>query len=83
MLKQAPGLSTRVARCFLAQFTSTDKNIPNDHKITKWTYNIPNGLFQRAIKIYQHSLFQGPPKYTQIVTFGLKIYIPSGNPAFY
>jgi hypothetical protein len=28
----------------------------------------------------QHCLFQGPTKYIQIVIFGLKVCIPSGNP---
>jgi hypothetical protein len=26
--------------------------------------------------------FLGPPKCTQILIFGLKIYVPSGNPLF-
>jgi hypothetical protein len=45
-------------------------------KCTKWPKYIPNGQI-----IYQPFQFQGPPKFTQIVIFGLKIYIPSGNPA--
>jgi hypothetical protein len=32
-------------------------------------------------KIYQHFIFQGTPKCTQIDIFGLKIGMPSGNPA--
>jgi hypothetical protein len=36
---------------------------------TKCLSNIPNGH-----KIYQHFLFQGPPKYTQIWIFGTIIY---------
>jgi hypothetical protein len=51
------------------------ENIPNYHKLyltvityTKWPYNIPNGHI-----IYQHYPFQGPPKFTQIGIFGLKI----------
>jgi hypothetical protein len=50
------------------------ENIPNDQtlyqtaiKYTKWPQNIPNGH-----KIYQHFLFQGRPKFTQIGIFGLK-----------
>jgi hypothetical protein len=30
--------------------------------------------------IYQHNSFEGPPKYTKIWIFGLKIHVPSGNP---
>jgi hypothetical protein len=29
----------------------------------------------------EHFLFQGPPEYTQIGIFGMKIFVPSGNPA--
>jgi hypothetical protein len=36
---------------------------------SKWPMNIPNAHW-----IYQHFLFQGPPKYTQNGIFGLKIY---------
>jgi hypothetical protein len=38
-------------------------------KHTKSLQNIPNGH-----KIYQHCLFQGPPKYTQIGILGLEVY---------
>jgi hypothetical protein len=31
-------------------------------------------------RIYQPFPFHGPPKFTQIVVFGLKIPMPSGNP---
>jgi hypothetical protein len=48
---------------------------------TKWPYNIRNILQNiptcftaRPSKIYQHVSLQGPPKYTQIVISGLKIY---------
>jgi hypothetical protein len=30
--------------------------------------------------MFQHFQFPGPPKFTQIGFFGLKIYKPSGNP---
>jgi hypothetical protein len=30
--------------------------------------------------MYQHLPLQDPPKFTQIGIFGLKIYIPYGNP---
>jgi hypothetical protein len=60
----------------LVQHTKTGKNKQNDYKMyqmatrcTKGLSNITNGH-----KIYQHFPFQGPPKYTQIEIFGLKIY---------
>jgi hypothetical protein len=34
----------------------------------KWQWSIPN-----SHKIYQYFLLQGPPKYTQIEIFGIKI----------
>jgi uncharacterized protein YpbB len=56
-------------------YTKRPQNIPNVQKLyqttimyTKWLLNIPNGH-----KIYLHFPFQGPPKLTQIGTFGLKI----------
>jgi hypothetical protein len=42
--------------------------VPN---YTKWTLKI---------KVYQHFLFQAPPKFTQIGIFGKKIKKTSGNP---
>jgi hypothetical protein len=36
-------------------------------KNTQWFYNIPNGC-----EMHQHFSFQGPPKYTQIVIFGMQ-----------
>jgi hypothetical protein len=64
-----------VARFFLVQTYQIGKTIPNDHKLyqtginyTKWQQNIPN-----EHKIYQYFPFQGPPKFTQIRIFGLKI----------
>jgi hypothetical protein len=39
-----------------------------DEIYTKWAKNIPTFTFK------------GPPKFTQIGIFGLKIHIPSGNP---
>jgi hypothetical protein len=35
---------------------------------TKWSQNRPNGH-----KMYQHLPLQEPPKFTQLVIFGLKI----------
>jgi hypothetical protein len=43
--------------------------IPNCHEID-----------QMAIKILQHLPSPDLPKFTQIGIFGLKIYVPSGNP---
>jgi hypothetical protein len=37
-------------------------------KYTKWDLNIPN-----VHTIFQYYPFQGPPKYTQIGNFGIKI----------
>jgi hypothetical protein len=31
-------------------------------------------MYSNCHKIYQHFTFQGPPKYTQIWSFGMKIY---------
>jgi hypothetical protein len=45
------------------------QNFQMSKTYTKWPKNIPNGL-----KIYQDFPFRGPPKYTQIGIFGLKIY---------
>jgi hypothetical protein len=42
-------------------------------KYTKWLQNISDGH-----KIYQHFPFHGPPKYTLIGIFGMKICIHSG-----
>jgi hypothetical protein len=68
---------SRVARFFLIQIYQIGKNMTNDHKLyqtainyTKWLLNIPNGH-----KIYQHLQFKGPPKFTQMGIFGLKINI--------
>jgi hypothetical protein len=75
------GVRDRVARCFVVQYTKTGETTPNDHNInpnaikyTKWPENRPNGH-----KIYQYLPFQDPPKFTQIVIFGLENK-PSGNP---
>jgi hypothetical protein len=74
------GKQSRVARFSLAQTYQSGKNIRNEHKLyqvgqyTKWALNIPHGH-----KICQHFPFQDPPKYTQIVIFGMK-KTTSGNP---
>jgi hypothetical protein len=53
------------------------QNLPNRHKI-----HISNGhkIGQISINIFQQLPIQDPPKFTQIVIFGLK-YIQSGTPA--
>jgi hypothetical protein len=51
------------------QYTTQPQKIPN--------YNV---ILPNDHKIYQHSPVQGPPKYTQIWDFGMKMFIPSGNP---
>jgi hypothetical protein len=60
---------TKVARFFSLQHTKTGENIPNEHKIYQKALKIPYGH-----KIYRRFPFQGPPKCTQIVIFGIKIY---------
>jgi hypothetical protein len=44
--------SSGVARFFLGQNTKMGKIVPNDHKMTTWPYDIPNGrtIFQMAKK---------------------------------
>jgi hypothetical protein len=58
------------------------RKLPNDRTIyqmaikhKKWLQNGPNGP-----KLYQHFLFQGPPKFTQTGIFGSKMRMPSGSP---
>jgi hypothetical protein len=53
----------RVARFFLAHGNKPGKDVP-----TKSTQNVRNGH-----KIYQHFPIKGPPKFTPIGIFGLKI----------
>jgi hypothetical protein len=53
---------------FPLQHTKTGKNLQNDHKYSKWPHNIPTSSVSRPSKIY--------PNWD----FGLKIYVPSGNP---
>jgi hypothetical protein len=54
----------------------TYKNVPNGRKI----YRMATKMYQMAVKstkwplIYPHFPFLGPPRYTQIGTFGMKIY---------
>jgi hypothetical protein len=51
-----------------SKHTKMGKNIPNYHTLYQTSIKYTNGH-----KIYQHFLFQGPPKFTQIGIFGLKI----------
>jgi hypothetical protein len=50
-------------------------NIPKQEKYTKIPQTIPKRPFiiPNDRKVYQHLPFQGPPKFTQIGIFGLKI----------
>jgi hypothetical protein len=59
----------------LVQHTNTTKIYYLTTKCTKWPYYLSIGH-----KIYQHLPFQDPPKFTQNGIFGLKMYLPSGNP---
>jgi hypothetical protein len=58
----------RVARFFLLRTYQIGKNIPNEHKL----YQNSHKIYQMVIH-YTHFPFQGPPKFTQIAIFGLKI----------
>jgi hypothetical protein len=51
------------------------QNVPKREKYKKRPQTTPNGH-----KIYQHFPFKGPPKYTQIGIFGLKVGKPTGAP---
>jgi hypothetical protein len=56
------------------EFTKTRKNLPNNHKNTKWPQNILNGrkIGQVDQHLHQHLRLQDHPKITQIKIFGLK-----------
>jgi hypothetical protein len=56
--------------------TKTGKIYQLTIKYTKWPQNIPTGR-----KIYQHILFQDPPKFSPNWDVWFE-NIPSGNPAF-
>jgi hypothetical protein len=56
----------RVARFFLTQKSKWGKLAS---KLSNWSQTIPNGH-----RINQPYRFQGHPKFTQIRSFGLKIY---------
>jgi hypothetical protein len=48
--------------------TKWPQTIPNGHKLYQMIKNIPNGH-----KIWQHIPLRGPPTFSRIVIFGLKI----------
>jgi hypothetical protein len=54
---------------FIGTTYQNGKTIPKGYKITQWSQNGPNGN-----KMHQLRPLQGPPKFTQIDIFGLKIY---------
>jgi hypothetical protein len=63
-------------------------NIPKRGKIYQmtikysvWPQNIQNDRKINKMAVKQPFPLQGPPKYSQIGIFGMKIGIPSGNPA--
>jgi hypothetical protein len=51
-----------------AKIYQTTTSYTNGHTLYQMAVNIPNGHY-----IWQHFPFQGPPNFTQIVIFGLKI----------
>jgi hypothetical protein len=70
-------LESRVARFFFVQRTKKWKIYQNVGKYTKWPVNActkwPENLLY-GHKIYHHLPLKYPPKFTQIGTFGLKMY---------
>jgi hypothetical protein len=65
-------VSSRVARFFVTQYTTTGKNIPNYQKNTKCPLNIPNAhyIFQMGIKytnIFRSNALQKSPKFGFLV----------------
>jgi hypothetical protein len=80
----------RVARFFLIQFTKTEKNLPNypnGHKIYQMAvicmYVLQMAVittFQMALKYSNTFYLKALQNLPKLGFFGLKIYIPSGNP---
>jgi hypothetical protein len=73
-----------VARFFLVQHTQTEKNIPNDHKYTKWppkytkwSQNIPNDRKMDKMPIKHTDISKSYPNWV----FWFE-NIPSGNPGY-
>jgi hypothetical protein len=74
--------SCQGCQIFLDTTYQNGENIPKCHLNTKWHWNIPIGrnISQMAIEYFNLlRMFQGPPKFTQIGIFVLKIGIPSDN----
>jgi hypothetical protein len=63
---------------FLDATYQNGKNVPNDHKNTRWQQNVPNGrnidIDQMAIRYTKISHHKTLQTLTQIGIFGLKIY---------
>jgi hypothetical protein len=86
-------LEVQGCQIFLGTTYQHGKNLPNNHKIYQITIkyvcqmaayvcNAPNcrKIDQMAVKYANIFHCKGPPKFTQIWIFGLKICTPSGNP---
>jgi hypothetical protein len=60
---------------FFGTTDQNEKNIPSNNKIYQTATKSNNGrkIDQNGHKIDQHLPLQGPPKFTQFGTFGLKI----------
>jgi hypothetical protein len=57
----------RVARFFMVHDNKTGKNVPNEHKCTKWSLNIPNVQNysewpKKYINIFHSKALQNLPK---------------------
>jgi hypothetical protein len=85
-------LHTIGCQIFFGTTYQNGENIPNDHKIYRMAgklaerpQNIPNGgkIGRTATKYTNIFHWKALTKFTQIGIFGLKIYVPSGNPATY
>jgi hypothetical protein len=59
----------------LVQLTQTEKIYQNTIKYSEWPQTRSNGrkIYQNGHYINQHLSLQVPPKFTQIIIFGLKI----------
>jgi hypothetical protein len=70
-------MEVRVARFVLVQNTKTGKNIPKDNKIYQMATKMPTGRKvgrPNGHRKYQCLPMQDLPRFTQIGSFGLKIY---------
>jgi hypothetical protein len=69
------GPESKVARFFSVQNTKTGRNVPNCHELYQMSikYNKrPLNEHLSVHKIYQHLRLQDPPKFTQILIYGLR-----------